>query len=229
MNNPFVFILFLLLFPLTAPAAESGSTCYGTTSQGRLEGGVSLPGSGENFESYSSLGNLLGRTYVHDKVKGVVVESYKKLEGSHPDKVFMYGETGWEKGGQFAPHKTHQNGLSVDFMVPVLDGEGRSVPLPTGPLNRYGYDLEFDDAGTSGELRIDFEALGAHLVALHQAAREADIDLWRVIFDLQLQKRLFATEHGAYLQAHVEFSKKPAWVRHDEHYHVDFKVKCRPL
>jgi len=109
----------------------SDSICYGTTSQGKLEHGCKLPYGGEHFTAYSLLGWTLGRTYVHCKVAEVVLAAYEDLNRQHPNKVFVYGETGWASGGRFKPHKTHQNGLSVDFMVPVVDRSGRSVPLPT--------------------------------------------------------------------------------------------------
>ena len=89
---------------------------------------------------------------------------------------FVYGETGWAGGGRFKPHRTHQNGTSVDFMVPVRNDAGASVPLPRGYGDRYGYDLEFDASG--------------HLLTFMAA--------------------------------------KP-WIRHDEHYHVDFAVPCKAL
>jgi len=225
------FSAIVLLLMLTTPslAADAESICYGTTSNGRLEGGIALPASGKNFQCYSSLGNLLGRTYVHSQVQKVVINAFKSLEGSHPDKFFMYGETGWEAGGRFRPHKTHQNGLSVDFMVPVVDRRGRSVYLPTGPTNKFGYAIEFDAKGRYGEFTIDFEVMAAHLVALHKEALSAGIGICRVIFAPELQPFLFRSSQGEYLKAHLQFSTKPAWVRHDEHYHVDFKVECRPL
>ena len=43
-----------------------------------------------------------------------------------------------------------------------------------------------------------------------------------------LRFKLFATPRGAYLQQHLHFMARPAWVRHDEHYHVDFRP-CAPL
>ena len=69
--------------------------------------------------------------------------------------------------GRIRLHRTHQSGLSVDFMVPVLDKLGRSVPLPTTALNKFGYDIEFDKDGKFGDLTIDFEAIAEHLRQLH--------------------------------------------------------------
>lgn len=38
----------------------------------------------------------------------------------------------------------------------------------------------------------------------------------------------FAAPRGAYLRQHPRFMAGKAWVRHDEHYHVDFAVRCKP-
>ncbi len=205
------------------------SICYGTTKNGRLENGVKLPSEGANFMPYSSIGVIAGRTYVHSKVFDVIVKTYNTLNKSLPEKIFMYGETGFKNGGEFKPHKTHQNGLSADFMVPVLGKSGKSVPLPTNIFNKFGYDIEFDKKGGYKDYTIDFEAMAAHLTALHKECQKTGIVIWRVIFDPKLQPYLFKAKHGKYLRNNLTFSKKRSWVRHDEHYHIDFKVKCKKL
>jgi len=205
------------------------STCYGTTANGRLEHGVKLPAEGDNFVGYSGLAATLGRTYLHSTVRDIVIDAYKRLEQSAPGKVFKYAETGLAGGGEFKPHKTHQNGLSIDFMVPVINEQGESLHLPTHPFNKFGYNIEFDAGGNWEGRRIDFEAMAAHIVALHQAAGERGAGVWRVIFDPQLQPYLFKTSHADYLRERVTFSQQRSWVRHDEHYHVDFTIPCQPL
>lgn len=50
-----------------------------------------------------------------------------------------------------------------------------------------------------------------------------------MIFEVPLQQHLFATADGADLKKLMPFSTKPAWVKHDEHYHVDFELPCRAL
>ena len=220
-------LIFAILFSTNVTAVES--TCYGTTKNGRLENGVKLPAKGKNFISYGVIPVQAGRTYVHSKVKKVVVESYNLLLKEQPDKVYKYAETGFKKGGQFKPHKTHRNGLSIDFMVPVVDKQGGSVHLPTNPLNRYGYNIEFDKQGMYKDYQLDYEALGAHIVALHKVARKNGIDLWRVIFAPELQPYLYKTRYGKYIKNNIKIPKKKSWVRHDEHYHVDFVVKCKKL
>lgn len=203
-------------------SAHAASTCYGTPADGRLENGVSLPLSGENFQAYSTLGWMLGRTYVHDRVRQAVLGAWRALETSAPGITWVYGETGWPMGGRLRPHKTHRNGTSVDFMVP-LRRRGQSAALPANADNRFGYGLEFDDDGRLGDDRIDFEAIAEHLFALHAAARVAGIGIGRVIFEVPLQRRLFDTRRGPWLRANLAFSTRPAWVRHDEHYHVDLR------
>jgi penicillin-insensitive murein endopeptidase len=218
---------FLVVFLSTSVFAGE-SVCFGTTSKGRLEGAVQLPSEGDNYTSYSTTAELLGRTYVHSKVRDIIVDSYRALETEMPDKVFKYAETGLEEGGRFKPHKTHQNGLSVDFMVPVVNEEGNSVHLPSHYFNKLGYNIEFDANSKYDEYAIDYRAMAAHIVALHKAAKSQGADIWRVIFDPQLQRNLFQTAYGPYLRRNIRFSQKRSWVRHDEHYHVDFKVKCEP-
>ena len=217
----------LILSFLLCDAASAVSTCFGTTSNGRLENGVKLPSKGNNFISYSSLAELIGRTYVHSSVKEIVVAAYDDLETTNPDKVYKYAESGFKKGGQFKPHKTHRNGLSVDFMTPVINSKGESVHLPTNLFNKLGYNIEFDSHSQYSDLSIDYEALAAHIIALHRQAKKMGYDLWRVIFDPQLQVNLFKTKHADYLKDNINFSKKRSWVRHDEHYHIDFLIPCK--
>ncbi|MCX4024629.1 penicillin-insensitive murein endopeptidase [Endozoicomonas sp. SM1973] len=221
------FLLAVVLVALSfyAQAADI-STCYGTTANGRLQNGVQLPSEGENFVGYSPIAQLAGWTYVHSSVKAIILNAYSQLKQTLPGKVFKYSETGFAEGGKFSPHKTHQNGLSVDFMVPVVNSQGKSVHLPTTPLNKFGYDIEFDKNSEFDNYKIDYEALAAHLVALHKAARKQGHDIWRVIFDPKLQPNLFKTKYGSYLRNNIQFSNKRSWVRHDEHYHVDFDVPC---
>lgn len=222
-------ILIFLLCSCLSLSHAADSTCYGTTKQGRLEHGVQLPGGGRNFTSYGTIPELTGRTYVHSAVSKIVIEAYKDLENKTPDKVYKFAESGFRKGGKFSPHKTHQNGLSIDFIVPVINGSGKSVHLPTNAFNKYGYNIEFDNSGKYEEYQIDFEAMAAHIVALHKASLKQGVDLWRVLFDPKLQARLYATKQGAYIKKNIIIPDKKSWVRHDEHYHVDFRIKCKPL
>ncbi len=220
-------LICLSALPLLSVAEES--VCFGTPSNGRLEGGVKIPERGANFQPYSSLGVSLGRTYVHSRLAEAIRDSYGILREALPGKIFVYGESGWRKGGRIKPHRTHQNGLAVDFMVPVLDSSGRSVPLPSNALNKYGYDIEFDDNGRYEQLTIDFDSIAEHLHALHTAAQENGASVARVIIEPKYIPKLHKTKHGAFIKQHIKFMSGRAWIRHDEHYHVDFFITCKPL
>lgn len=221
--------LALLVSLVLAPsAAYSGSTCFGTPENGALRDGCRLPEVGENFSAYSALGVAAGRTYSHCVVAAVVRDAFNDLAQSRPDLHFVIGESGFSTGGVFKPHKSHQNGLSVDFFVPVRDRRGRSVALPTTSVNRWGYDLEFDSQGKSEDLTIDFDAIALHLSALERAAKAHNISIRRVFFDTKLQNHLRTSEYWGEVRS-LSFSTRQGWWRHDEHYHVDFKVPCQRL
>jgi penicillin-insensitive murein DD-endopeptidase len=218
-------IVFLIFAALPGTPAQA-STCYGTVGNGRLDRAVQLPAQGPNFLAYSRVGVQLGRTYVHSTVRDIVLDAYSKLERAAPGKTFVYGETGLAHGGPMRPHRTHQAGLSVDFMVPVIDGECRSVPLPSTPLNKFGYGLEFDKSGSIPGLRIDFDAMAEHLHHLALAAQQRGVTLELVIFDQLLLRKLLSTRRGGELRTTIPFMRGRPWIRHDEHYHVDFGISC---
>jgi penicillin-insensitive murein endopeptidase len=199
------------------------SRSVGTPSQGRLENGKRLPTSGQNFIAYSRLGTLIGRNSVNSSVRDTVVDAYRTLERSAPGWLFTYGETGWPGGGRFRPHRTHQNGMSVDFMVPLRDAaSGQPVQFPTSIFQKFGYGLEFDQQGVCAGNKIEFEIIARHLVALDEASRRHGLVIAKVILAPEYLPLLWATETGATLRKRLPFMEKPAWVRHDEHYHVDF-------
>lgn len=163
---------------------------------------------------------------MHGSVRNAVLASYASVAKRRPELRYLYAEGSWPWGGRIWPHRTHANGTSLDFHVPVRTGDGKISELPASVFNRLGYSITFDNAGRSGDLQIDFEAMALHLAALDRAARENGISISRVIFDSQLQRRLFATEAGSQLSSRMSF-KGEAWVRHDQHYHVDFDLPCR--
>ncbi len=220
-----VFALFVWLGNDVACQFESDapSRSLGSTKDGSLVNGKRLPTSGTNFHAYGLLPAALGRNSLHGRVRSVVLAAYAQAEEQQGDTTFVYGECSWPSGGRLRPHATHRNGLSIDFMVPVADDVGSAV-LSTHVANKYGYAVEFDTAGqcAAQECQIDFDAMASHLQCLADAADAEGLQIWRVIFAPDLQPLLFATDKGRTLQKRLTFSKKPSWVRHDEHYHVDF-------
>lgn len=215
---------------LTVPGSAEvpPSTCFGTPKKGALKDGVKLPLDGANFRAYGELPWKKGRTYVHSTVHAIILESYADVAKRGSPHRFVYGETGWKKGGRIKPHRTHQNGLSVDYMVPVRDAAGQPAQIPTTRKNRFGYDVNFDSNGASGKLRIDFEAIADHLASLKRAAATHNVRVAKVIFDPKLRRRLEKTKWWSEIKD-LPFTKNRVWVRHDEHYHVDFAVPCEPM
>jgi penicillin-insensitive murein endopeptidase len=213
---------------LSTGPSVADSVCYGTTAKGRLEGGCQLPASGANYAPYSAEGVRAGRTYLHCSVGAIVTSAYADLGNQLPSMRFVYGETGKARGGDFSPHKSHQNGLSVDFFVPVRDSTGQPARLPTGAENRWGYDLDFDSQGRHGKLTIDFQAIALHLLAIAKAAKVQGVGIRKVYFDTALQRQLHKTSAWPQIK-NLPFSTAQGWWRHDEHYHVDFSIPCRPL
>jgi penicillin-insensitive murein endopeptidase len=205
------------------------SVSVGTPEKGKLINGKRLPTRGGNFKAYSFLGAALGRSATHHRVRDLILDNYRIVQMEFSGTYFVYGEIGWPKGGPFYPHRTHQNGLAVDFMVPVLNRDGKSVPIPTSIFNRFGYGLEFDRKGKSGDLTIDFDAMAAHLFYLLQKCPQYGIRIDRILFDPHLQSHLLDAPYGKKIKGRIRFNQRPAWVRHDDHYHVIFSISDKHL
>lgn len=210
---------FLILFESGEP-----SQSYGTVSDGKLINGMRLPSSGKNFITYSRLGSLIGRNGVNDRVRDVIIESYAMVYAHYPEYKYVIGESSWLSGGSMKPHRTHQNGTSVDFMVPVRNYDNEIDILPTNVFNKFGYNEEFNSTGKNKNYYIDFESMATHLYSLNESAKKHNVEIDLVIFDPTLQKLLFKTKYGSKIKNQLRFNSNPVWVRHDEHYHVNFEV-----
>jgi penicillin-insensitive murein endopeptidase len=226
-------VLPLLLVPSLALAiafmtVDDGkpSVCYGNAIHGRLENGKRLLYRGANYRAYHIAGFVTGRTFMHSSVRDTLRDAYAALEKSDPELRFVYAESGWPHGGKIWPHRTHANGTAVDFMVPLRTASGAVAQINASVVNMLGYSVTFDNEGRRGNTRIDFEAVAKHLLALDVAAKANGIRVSRVIFEPPLHRLLFASAAGREVQGRLSFMQRPAWVRHDQHYHVDFDVPC---
>lgn len=219
-----VLLVSLRVFPnlLLLGETDKASQAIGTPAKGSLKNGKRIQFSGPNFTTYSFFGFLTGRTFVHEKVRKTVLETYQKCETALPNIEFVLMETGHRNGGKFAPHRTHQNGLSVDFMTPLLKNEKpyNAHHIFTG----YGYGYVFDNQGKKEEIRIDYETMAKHLLLLHETAQANGLRIKKVIFDPVLQPYLFKTPSGKKLKGKFYFTRVRVTFRHDDHYHVDFEL-----
>lgn len=200
------------------------SRAHGSTASGSIEFGKRFPTSGPNFTTYSRFGALLGRTSVHSTVRDILLASFSRMHSMRPTTEFVLGETGWPSGGPFPPHKTHENGTSVDLFVPVLDRAGLPTTLPTWPWNKFGYGIEFDSTGQWHGYRIDFSTLADHLLVLDSIAAAKGAPIARVILAPEYRTELMKSAAGRRALATIPWMRGKPWVRHDEHYHVDFAV-----
>lgn len=200
------------------------SKSVGTVKKGNLVNGKRLPSNGGNFITYSRFGSLIGRNAVHQNVRDAVLDAYSQIFKNASQYIYVIGETSWPGGGKFWPHKTHQNGLSVDFMVPVMNTSEEPVTMPSHIFNKFGYGIEFDSLGRYEDFKIDFEAIALHLLQLKKSSEKFGLKIEVVIFDNAFQRLLFKTKYGKELKNSLRFSKLKPWVRHDEHYHVDFAL-----
>ena len=219
-----VFFCLIYLFPNTLMVFDNKkpSVSSGRVGQGKIENAKRVDYRGKNFTTYSYLGYLAGRTYTHDKVKQTILDAYEICEATCPDQTFVLGEIGSRKGGRFLPHRTHQNGLSVDFMTPMLKKER---PFKRHwVFNIWGYGFEFDEKGKKGKVEIDYETMARHLKALQEAAEKNELTISKVIFDPVLQPLLFEAPSSKGLKR-LPFTKRRVIIRHDDHYHVDFKLR----
>ncbi len=180
-----------------------------------------IPSEGANFKTYSGFLSAIGRTHVHKKVRNAMVKAYASLEKFAPDVMYIYGETGWKNGGNFWPHRTHRNGMCVDFMVPVKEANTPTT-LFLWPGNAWGYYVRFDEHGKYNGYSIDFEAIVEHLSALQDACKLFSLKIKVVIFDSPLLALLKKSDIHQKLKE-IPFAAYKAWFPHDSHYHVEFE------
>jgi penicillin-insensitive murein endopeptidase len=205
------------------------SESKGTVSNGELINGKLIPFKGPNYEYFSEESYLAGRAFLNDKVLNTLLASYSNLESTLPNKLFYVMECANAHGGKLAPHRTHQNGTSVDFMMPLLkDGKPYSG-LDTLGVNHYllGFDTDgiyLDDESIS----IDFNLVAQHILELQAEAQLNGLSIKKVIINTNLKDELFATPNGKKLKSSgiyvVQNLSTLINSLHDDHYHIDFEV-----
>ncbi len=222
--------LALAAVPLTLAVAwlrvlldgSTPSKVVGTVAHGGIEHAHVIPPWGRGYVTYSFLGSALGRQYVDGRVRDALLATFAARAEAEGGRRFVMGETGWPHGGRFRPHRSHQNGMAVDVFMPV-EKAGQATSLGTWPWNKFGYGLEFDQQGRLGDLRIQFESVAAFLLEVEAQARQHDLRIERVIITPEFVPLLLDTPSGRRLGALADrITRKPVWVRHDEHLHIEF-------
>lgn len=213
-------VLFLCLRPLVAQPLDLPAY-----TPDKAEEYFSLPLSGSNFSAGSSVAYAAGRYYLKGKTTACVLAAYADLERDFPQYSYLYGEMGWNGGGRFRPHRTHQEGLNADFMTPMYrqgeNGERMPAQLPCSATNLWGYNIRLDEAGRYEDLTFDTAAAIAHLEALSRNAPRYGLRVQRVIFDPPMLRLLQKDPSYSRIKG-LNFLETKAWFPHDGHYHVDF-------
>ncbi len=205
----------------------TASTSIGTVFQGTLVHGKLIPFQGYNFDYYDTISYLDDRAFVHDKVHRTVLAAYQDMAVVFPERRFTIMECSKQAGGKIWPHRTHQNGMSIDFMVPMSQGSAAFYGLDT--LGFQHYLLEYNpDGSISGQpdVKIDFDIVAVHLLALQKRAAAQGLKISKILFQKELLDDLFASAHGVALRAsklYFPTGLEPLINQlHDNHYHVDF-------
>jgi penicillin-insensitive murein endopeptidase len=224
-----VVVITLLALPEYFHKNAGESESIGSVRNGKLKNGWLLPYRGNNFRYFSWVSYyLLNNAFVHSDVYQTVLDAYAACEDSCPDRTFVVMECSGKRGGRMLFHWTHQNGVSVDFMVPKKRKDKTSVL--SNHVGLVHYLLRFSPDGRfniSPKTEIDFEAMAHHLLALDDAAHRHSLRIRKILFHTDLHPELFSTPAGQRLAArdlrfipHLsEFVNR----FHDDHYHVDFE------
>lgn len=208
---------------------ESPSQSGGSVSKGTLVNGKLFPFNGANFRYFDTQSYLNGRAFVHHRVKKAALATYEDLDRELPGRRFFIMECSNKEGGKLFPHQTHQNGLSVDFMMPLLKEKQAWYGLDTMGSGHYW--LSFDNQGRyslDSSISIDFETVARHILLLEEQARKNGLKISKVIIKIELKDELFAGTYGKKLKTSgiyvVQALTPLVNAVHDDHYHIDFEL-----
>ena len=186
-----------------------------------------MPYSGNNFRYFSFISYfVMGNAFVHSKLHNTLIEAFSKCEASCPGHQFRVMECANRKGGKMLIHRTHQTGLSVDLMTPMMkDGHQYKG---TDRLGIWHYLLNYDEQGYwTKKVRVDFETMAKLILAIDDAAKQNGLKLSKVILKIDLKDDFYATPSGKAVEARgIYFARvlpKAVDNLHDDHIHLDFK------
>ena len=228
MSRILIFIIIVLTSCSTIPKGSGISKSSGKISNGKLINGRKFPYRGENFTYFSGLNYVfLNRAWVHSKVLDLTLNANEECKITCPDRKFLIMDCSKKRGGRMRPHRTHQNGTSIDFGTPLLK-KGRVFNFH----HNYGifhYIMNFDENGIllrNKNIKIDFETMAKHILELEKSARKNGMYIKRVIFKINLKDNFYKTISGKKVKRkNIYFAKRLSKLinnLHDDHYHVDF-------
>ncbi len=205
------------------------SQSLGTVGNGKLVNGYKIPYHGNNFKYFSPVDYFIfGRCYVHSDIYKIVLDSYSELDAIYPEYKFKIMECSSRKGGKAFPHRTHQNGTSIDFMTPLK--KGSKMITRYDRIGIWRYIMKFDSEGKkrfNKKIEIDFEKMAKHILILDNVSKRHGYQVKKVILETNLKDEIFSTKYGDKLKASgIYFVRSlPKMINelHDDHYHIDFE------
>ncbi len=225
----FILLMGLMSLPEIFHVNSGVSESIGSVRNGKLKNGWLMPYKGPNFRYFSPFSYyILNNGYVNSSVYSTLIDAYKTCETTCPGKKFRLMECTGKHGGRMLIHWTHQNGTSVDFMVPVMTGDESG-----SWINRLGllhYLLKFNENGQFSlghKTVIDFETMARHIIAIDDAAKEHGLRIRKILFNEYMHYELFATPSGKILAERnlnfIPHLNNLINMVHDDHYHIDFE------
>lgn len=223
-----------LFTPLTVQSYEAmfldtlqNSVSNGTPGEGTLENGKLFPFEGDNFKYFSEWSYLNGRAFMNHRLRDAVLASYDSLHARYPDQYWGIMECSLQSGGKISGHRTHQNGLSIDFMTPLKRNDSSYYGL--NDIGGAHYQLAFNNDGqliSDSTISIDFDMMGEHILSLDLFARQHGLKVKKVILMKALKDDLYATPSGKIIlkkKIYITMHLPPEVdASHDDHYHIDF-------
>jgi len=220
-------VLFVLSIPFVTAWARHGvsylgsawAQTFGESAHGTTIGARSLAPWGPGFRSYSIVGAAMGRQYTTPDVEKDLRQAAAKNARHGP---FYFAETGWRSGGLFLPHRTHQNGTSVDLLMPLKKGyrPARWLWLQFGYGVDYGHGRNRNGKRWqhSNAHQIDFNRLKAFLKTLCRTKRVAYVYVHR-------RHKRHLSGSGCRLKNAFPNLKQTDFDPHDDHVHIQFRRK----
>jgi len=207
------------------------SESVGSVGNGHLVNGYLMPYSGPNFSYFSFISYfVMDNAYVHSKVSQTVLDAYRECQESCPQAHFRIMECSDKKGGKMLLHNTHQNGLSIDFMLPKKKND--QVFSRLDGLGLWHYFLDFKNDGSlraNESITIDFETMARHILALDDAGKKYGVRVKKVILKIELKDEFYRTTSGKKVRNRgIYFAKVlPELINsaHEDHYHIDFSFR----
>lgn len=207
---------------------KSNSISKGTVDNGSLINGCFLPFEGKNFRYFDKQSYLMSRCFMHCEIVDIIQNSMNKLEQTVPERTFILMEASNEHGDKISPHRTHQNGTSIDLMIPLKKDDKPYTILDS--LGTSHYFLHFNNNAQYSEdtsISIDFEALAKEILAIIETSKKSNWKISKVILKVEYVSLLMNTKYAQELK-NIYFAKKLEAIindLHDDHIHIDFERK----